>query len=211
MSKTWEELRAELVRDLGRILLKTGALQFGTFKLSSGKLSSYYIDLRLVPSYPGVFRKVISAYIGLIRNEVGSRRVDAVAGIPTAGLPYASVVAYTLRKPLVYVRREEKAHGAQRLIEGTLSPGWRVAILDDLITTGSTIIKVADVVRREGGVVQDAVVLIDRREGGAERLKEAGIRLTSLTAIDELTQLLYEADLIDEEQRRAILQQLAEK
>jgi len=207
----WSDVRAKLINDLGRILLKTGALQFGTFTLTSGKLSSYYIDLRIVPSFPGVFRKVISAYVEVFKHLVGLRNVDAVAGIPTAGLPYASAVAYELGKPLIYVRSEERLHGTLKMIEGAITLGWRVTILDDLITTGTSIMRAVDAVRREGGRVQEAVVLIDRREGGAENLKTIGVKLRALTTITELAELLYKMDLIDEGQREAIFKQVGKK
>lgn len=195
-----------MVRDLGKILIKTGALQLGTFTLTSGRLSSYYVDLRIIPSFPGAFRKTVESYVQLIQNEVG--KVEAIAGVPTAGLPYASAVAYTLGKPFLYPRMEEREHGRKMLIEGVLPPGKHVTMLDDLITTGNSITKAADIVRNEGGVVEDAVVLIDRLEGGAEELRKRGVKLHSLTTILEIANLLSETQVISEEHLKAIRAQV---
>ena len=128
--------RKKIVDELAMVLVKVRALQVGTFTLSSGKLSSYYVDLRTVPSFPGAYQYVIDCYLSLIRNEVGLDKFDAIAGIPTAGLAFSSPVALELRKPMVYVRKEEKDYGHKKRIEGTITPGWKVLVMDDLITTG---------------------------------------------------------------------------
>ncbi len=204
----WEEERMMLVRDLGRILVKTSAIQFGTFTLSSGKLSPYYIDLRIVPSFPDVFGKTVTAYIGAIKNLIGLDKVGAVGGVPTSGLTYATAVAYSMKKPLIYVREEKKTHGTAKKIEGVLKPGCNVVVLDDLITTGMSLIKTIDVIRSEGGEVDQAVVLIDRMEGGKEMLAEKGVRLNTITDMLELTDLLYDMEIIDSQQNRYIKSQI---
>ncbi|MCP8316735.1 MAG: orotate phosphoribosyltransferase, partial [archaeon] len=194
----------ELIKELGRVLVKTGALQFGTFTLTSGKMSSYYIDLRIVPSLPEVFKKVTDAFVEALKKMVGLEKIDAIGGIPTAGLTYATAVAYNLEKPLLYVRKEPREHGTQKRVEGLLRPGWRVLILDDLITTGSSILRTAEAIRSDGGIVEDALVLIDRMEGGRERLSTSNIQLKALAKITELADLLYDMNIIGKDQRKAI-------
>ncbi|MBI4258396.1 MAG: orotate phosphoribosyltransferase [Thaumarchaeota archaeon] len=206
--KGWEEKRLKLVGELGKILMKTEALRFGTFTLSSGKLSSYYVDLRIVPSFPGAFRKVVESYVELIRNQLGE--VEAIGGVPTAGLPYASAVAYEMGKPLLYARVEEKKHGRGRVIEGVLTPGRRVVLLDDLITTGSSLTQAAEAIRGEGGVVEDAVVLIDRMEGGVEEMRGRKISVHSLSNILEIANLLSEMQVIEEDKLKAIESQVVQ-
>ncbi|MCL4436425.1 MAG: orotate phosphoribosyltransferase [Thaumarchaeota archaeon] len=204
----WKEEREQVVRDLGRILVQTRAIQFGTFTLSSGKMSSYYVDLRIVPSYPDVFEKAVTAYIDAVKNLIGLEKVDAVAGVPTSGLTYATAVAYNLRKPLIYVRDEVKEYGTAKKIEGVMKPGAKVVILDDLITTGNSLIKTIDAIRSEGGEVDNAVVLIDRLEGGRERLAEKKVKLNPVTDMLELTNLLYDMDLINEDENAAVKSQI---
>jgi orotate phosphoribosyltransferase len=165
--KSSEDAKAETCRILNRI----GAVKFGAFKLTSGKLSPYYIDLRVVPSFPDAFHEVSEFYIGFIKSEVGADGFERVAGIPVAGIPFASLIAYGLRKPLLYVRKGVRLHGRERRIEGVIAPGDRVLLVDDLITTGLSLRKAARAIVAEGGVVVDAVVLLDRLEGGKENLE----------------------------------------
>ncbi|MGQ9469454.1 MAG: orotate phosphoribosyltransferase [Nitrososphaerales archaeon] len=200
----WNERRFELIKELGRVLVKTGALQFGTFTLTSGKMSSYYIDLRIVPSLPEVFRKITDAFVEALKNMIGLEKIDAIGGIPTAGLTYATAVAYKIEKPLLYVRKEPREHGTQKRVDGLLRPGWRVLILDDLITTGGSILRTTEAIRSEGGIVEDAIVLIDRMEGGRERLSTSNIQLKAIAKITELADLLYDMNVIGKDQRKAI-------
>jgi orotate phosphoribosyltransferase len=201
--------RRKMVEELAMVLVKVRALQVGTFTLSSGKLSSYYVDLRTVPSFPGAYRYVVDCYLSLIKNEVGLDKFDAIAGIPTAGLTFSSPVALELHKPMVYVRKEEKDYGHMKRIEGTITPGWRVLVMDDLITTGHSLLSGIDAIREEGGEVKSVAVLIDRLEGGKASLRKAGVALRPLTDIKELARTLHDKDEISDDAMKAIKSQVA--
>ena len=200
--------KKEIKTELARILNKIGALKFGTFKLTSGEVSPYYIDLRIVPSFPDAFKRICDLYNALINSDVGADGFDRIAGIPTAGISFASITAYNLKCPFVYVRPTERAHGRGRRVEGILSPGDRVLLMDDLITKGGSILKAAEAVRAEGGVVTDAVVLLDREENGKVNLAEAGVMLHCLLTISEVAHELYDLGAITEEQLQTILKQV---
>src|SRR2546426_4351890 len=182
---------------LPRILVHTGALKFGMFTLSGGKLSPYYLDLRVLPSFPDAFRASIEL---LGRTARAIADIAKIAGIPTGGLPWASVLAYTLSKPLVYVRKEVKHHGRGQMVECLLFPCEKVLLVDDVITTGKNILDAMQTLRAEGGVVEDALVLVDREEGGREHLLKAGMRLHAVTRISDLAQRLLDMDAITESQ-----------
>ncbi|RLI22009.1 orotate phosphoribosyltransferase [Candidatus Bathyarchaeota archaeon] len=203
-SKETENMKTEFCR----LLNKIGAIEFGIFRLTSGKISPYYIDLRIVPSFPDAFRKICDLYIKLVDTKVGRENFERIAGIPTAGISFASVIAYHFKKPFLYVRKEEKLHGRQRKIEGILMPGDRVLLLDDLITTGKSLINAAKAIRAEGGIVENAIVLLDREEGGKENLEKEGIKLHALMKASEAATKLYEIGAIDEEQYRTIIKQI---
>lgn len=190
------------------ILNKIGALQFGTFKLTSGKISPYYIDLRIVPSFPDAFHKVCDFYIDFIKEQIGLQSFERIAGIPVAGIPFASLVAYDLRKPLLYIRKGERLHGRQKRIEGMLAPGDRILLVDDLVTTGLSVQKAAKTINVEGGKTTSALVLIDREEGGKAKLERSGIRLHTLLRISEIATKLHEIGTIDAAQLRTILKQI---
>lgn len=197
--------KEEMKTELGRILHKIGALKFGTFKLTSGEISPYYMDLRIVPSFPDAFRRICDLYINLIKSDIGADKFDRIAGIPTAGISFASIAAYHLKKPFVYVRTAEREHGRGRRVEGILLPGDRVLLMDDLITKGGSILKSAESVRAEGGVVTDAVVLMDREENGKHNLAEGGIKLHYLLTTSELARKLHDMEAITKEQLNTIL------
>jgi orotate phosphoribosyltransferase len=201
--------RKTLVDELAMVLVKVRALQIGTFTLASGKLSSYYVDLRTVPSFPGAYRYVIDCYLALLRNEVGLEKFDAIAGIPTAGLAFSSPVALELHKPMIYVRKEEKNYGRMKRIEGTIKPGWKVLVMDDLVTTGQSLLSGIDAIKEEGGEVKHVAVLIDRLEGAKANLRKAGVALRPLTDITELVRTLRAKDEISDDEMQAIRSQVA--
>jgi orotate phosphoribosyltransferase len=194
--------------EICKILNQIGALQFGAFKLTSGKISPYYIDLRVVPSFPDAFQKTCNFCMDFIRDEIGLENFERVAGIPIAGIPFTSIIAYNLQKPFLYIRKGMPLHGRQKRIEGILAPGNRILIIDDLITTGLSLTKAAKAVMAEGGVVSDAVVLIDRQEGGRKKLEKNGIKLHALLNISEIANNLHEIGAIDKDQLKTILKQI---
>jgi len=206
-----KEKRENIKVEICKILNSIGALQFGAFKLTSGKISPYYIDLRIVPSFPDAFKKVCNFYVNFIKDDIGLENFERIAGIPVAGIPFASLIAYSLGKPFLYIRKGARLHGRQRRIEGVLAPGDRVLLIDDLITTGLSLRQAAKAIIAEGGVVPDAVVLLDREEGGEEKLKKSGIKVHALLNISEVATKLREIGAIDEEQLKTILKQIKKR
>lgn len=193
---------------MATILFKIDAVKFGVFKLSSGKASPYYIDLRVIPSFPDAFREICDFYAQYITDEIGLSNFNRVAGVPLAGIPFASQIAYNLRKPFLYVRKGVKLHGRERRVEGILVSGERVLLIDDLVTTGLTLKNAVDAVRAEGGIVSDAVAFLDREEGGMQVLEEDGVRLHPLLRISEIANTLFEIGAIDEEDLKTIKKQV---
>ncbi|MGA2971582.1 MAG: orotate phosphoribosyltransferase [Candidatus Bathyarchaeia archaeon] len=193
--------------ELCDVLLRTGSLKFGTFKLASGILSPYYVDLRIIPSDPEAFRRVINYYLTVLQPNL-TKRVQRLAGIPTAGIAYGAVLAFNLSKPFLYVRKEAKEHGRERRIEGLLQPGDKVLVLDDVATTGKNIIEAAETIRGEGGVVEDAVVLLDRQQGGTANLSKIGVKLHAFTTMKRIADRLMAQGTIDESQHKEIVGQI---
>ena len=194
--------------ELAKILHNIDALKFGVFKLTSGKVSPYYIDLRIVPSFPDAFRQICDFYGESITSQVGLKNFDRIAGVPIAGIPFASQIAYNLKKPFLYVRKGVRLHGRQRRVEGILVSGDRVLLVDDLVTTGLTLKKAAKAVTAEGGIVKEAVALLDREEGGKENLAKYGIQLHALLKISEVANTLYEIGAIDKDSLKTIMKQI---
>lgn len=183
--------REKLILDL----FDKGCVKFGTFTLASGKLSPIYIDLRRVVSFPTLFSSVVDATV----DELQHQRFDLVAGVPYAALPISAVTALKLEKPLIYPRKEVKEHGTGQKVEGVFKPGQRVILLEDVITTGGSLLKAAEAMRVSGLVVEDAVVLVDRKQGGADTMAEHDIRIHPVLDIFEIMQVLKLHNCIDAE------------
>jgi orotate phosphoribosyltransferase len=205
---SWTAKQEAFKKDICEILVRIGALKFGAFPLSDDRWSTYYIDLRLIPSVPGAFRRVGDVYVELARNVLDPVTFYRVAGIPTAGIPFASLLSFFLAKPFLYVRKEPAIRGRERRVEGLLHPGDSVLLVDDLVASGQSLLTAANAIAAEGGVVHDALVLIDRQEGGKKALARAGIRLHSLAKMSELAQILYDLEAIDGDQLKGILKQI---
>ncbi|MEM3507408.1 MAG: orotate phosphoribosyltransferase [Candidatus Bathyarchaeia archaeon] len=203
-------MNEKLKIDFCKTLIKIGAIKFGVFTLTSGKLSPYYIDLRLIPSFPDAFQLAMNVYEDIALNEIKLNKFDRIAGIPTAGIPFASVLSYRLKKPFIYVRKGVKTHGRERRVEGMLLPGNKILIVDDLITTGKSTLEAANSIIAEGGSVEDVLVLIDRQEGGRSNLKKAKIELHNFIKVSEIAKILLETNAIDEEKYNEVINQCIE-
>ena len=203
-----EEAFLEKKEKMANIIFKIDAVKFGVFRLSTGKASPYYVDLQVIPSFPDAFREICDFYGEYIQSQVGTKSFDRIAGVPLTGIIFASQVAYNLKKPFIYVRRHVKLHGRERRVEGVLASGDRVLLIDDLVTTGLTLAKAAEAVRAEGGVVTDAVIFLDREEGGATQLQKNGIKLHTMLKISEVAKSLYELGALDQESLKTILKQI---
>jgi len=196
----------DFVFQFASFLLKSNSLRFGVFTLASGKQSAYYIDLRVLPSFPGYFRLGISALKDMVTEKVG--RFDTFASVPTSGLVFGSALAYEMNKPFIYVRKEPKAYGTNKTIEGFLEPGSKVIIVDDVATTGTSLSSAVEIIRANSGIVEDVVALVDRHEGGEDKLKKMGVKLSAVTGINDIVNALYKAGLIDENTLESVLKQM---
>jgi orotate phosphoribosyltransferase len=195
----WKTRRSQ-ISNLAEGLVKAGALQFGTFTLPDGRESSYYINLRGILSYPGLYGLAVESMSRLVSAK--APKASAICGVPISGLTLAAPVALSLKKPLTYATSSRQGSG--RVVEGEVRPGWRVIVLDDLSTTGKTILASAKAVREEGGEVSDAAVLVDRMEGARERLSKEGIALHCVTDVMELADTLFSMELIGASDMKAI-------
>ncbi|MEB3255832.1 MAG: bifunctional orotidine-5'-phosphate decarboxylase/orotate phosphoribosyltransferase, partial [Synechococcaceae cyanobacterium] len=187
---------ASLILDLFDI----GCLLFGEYVQASGAVFNYYIDLRQIISDPNLFHRVLHAYAG----QLAELAFDRIAGIPYGSLPTATGLSLLLHKPLIYPRKEVKAHGARRLIEGDFEDGDLVVVIDDILITGGSVLEGIAKLESSGLCVEDVVVFIDH--GGehdrraCERLAEAGYRVHAVLDIPRITRVLHRAGRLSDDQ-----------
>ncbi|MCY0849924.1 orotate phosphoribosyltransferase [Sulfuracidifex metallicus] len=188
--------------DLANFLLDRKILLLGNFVLNSGKVSPYYLDMRSLPSYLEFFdvvEKAVEAIKGI--------EFDMIVGVATGGVPFASFLACKMRKPMGYVRPEKKGHGTDRLVEGYVE-GRKVLVVDDVSTTGGSLVSAVNKVRESGGIVENAIVIIDRTEGAWEKLREIGVTLVRVFTINQILESLLSSDKIKDGERKAIKEYL---
>jgi len=187
-------------------LFKYQCVKFGDFTLASGKQSPIYIDLRRVVSYPDLFKATADAYVEFLRRL----EFDLIAGVPYAALPLGAVIAWHMDCSLIYPRKEVKAHGTGQNVEGAFQPGDRVVLVEDVITSGGSILSAAKTLRGAGLKISDALVLVDRKQGGVETLLQEGICVHSVLDIFEIMDVLKMKGLIDNDTFTSVTRYLQE-
>lgn len=181
-------------------LYDIGCILFGSFVQASGATFPYYVDLRKIISSPQIFHQILSAYAEILANL----SFDRIAGIPYGSLPTATGLALRLNRPMIFPRKEVKAHGTRRVIEGNFNPGETVVVVDDILISGKSAMEGAEKIKSAGLNVYDIVVFLDHEQGVKDRLKENGYRSHSVLTISEITETLYQAGRIDEDQLQAL-------
>lgn len=169
---------------MSEALVDCGALQFGDFTLASGAKSSYYIDIKKASTNPKVLKVIAESMAENLRAT--GIAVDRIAGVVLGSVPLAAALSLETGIPYVMVRKEKKDHGTGKLIEGDLTAGDTVLVVEDVITTAGSSIKAIETLRKEGAIVENVFSVIDREAGGSENLAEVGVRLTPLVRASEL-------------------------
>lgn len=177
---TWKE-------QLKQVLLKKSVITGREFKLASGKTSNFYVDARVTTLDPAGAYLCGKIFLEMLKDF----QIDAVGGYSIGADPIVSAIAvlsYQENQPIpaFIIRKEEKKHGTGKIIEGNFPPNPRVAIFDDVVTSGSSILRGAGQVIEHGGHVEVIMSVIDREEGGKETIENAGFKLLSIFTKSDL-------------------------
>ncbi|MBT6807532.1 MAG: orotate phosphoribosyltransferase [Nitrosopumilus sp.] len=186
----------EFMKEFVIFLHQKEIIKFGDFTLASGKSSSYYVDLRLVPSYPHEFRMMVKHLENQITEDIGLDNFESIVSVPTGGLVIASALAIETVKPLIYVRSKPKNYGTSKSVEGKIHDGMKVVMIDDVATTGGSVVNAIKSLTDVNIPVKDAYVIVDRMEGANEAFAELGVKMHSILNILQITEILYEQKII---------------
>ena len=191
---------------IAKALVDANVVKFGEFELASGAKSPIYIDLRILPSFPKSFQ-LISDELTKIAKKLD---IDVVAGAETAGIPYAASIALKASLPMVYVRKRPKGYGTNSMVEGLLTKGNKVVLVDDLATGGYSKLNFVEGIQKTGAEVKNVLIVLDREQGCKEALEEKWIALHKLITLKELLDYMKKNGLIEEEKHKEVLKYLEE-
>lgn len=165
-------------------LINCGAVKFGDFTLASGKKSKYYVDIKQAIGDPEKLKLIGNEiWIEILSKDI---RFDAIACVELGGVPIGVMLSQISGNPLIIVRKEVKDHGIKNNIIGKITKGMKVLLVEDVTTTGGTVIKAINVLQEAGAKVHNVISVVDRGEGAAGTLGDRGVRLFSLVSAQEL-------------------------
>lgn len=161
--------------------IRERCLLFGEFRLRSGKISDRYFDKYRFESDPELLREVAARMARLLPEGV-----DRLAGLEMGGIPLATAISLETGLPVIFVRKKAKEYGTCNLAEGGFQAGERVAVIEDVITTAGQVVQSANALRDLGLEVLKVICVVDRQQGGTERLAEAGYKLASVYTLSDI-------------------------
>ncbi len=168
-------------QDLIDALRAAEAVQFGEFDLSHGGTSEYYVDKYLFETDPRCLDAIATAFADRLDGD------DKLGGVALGGVPLAAATSVAADVPYVIARKQRKEYGTGNLIEGRLDEGEDVVVVEDIVTTGTSLVDAVEALRDAGATVNRALVVVDRQEGGRENVEDAGVEMEALlTAADLL-------------------------
>lgn len=163
---------------LKELLMEENAVKKGNFTLTSGKHSEYYVDIKDACTKPHIMKEIVHEIIKKLNAKI-------VAGVELGAVPIVIGVSYQMNIPYLIIRKESK-HGMKKLIIGNPEKGSEINIIEDVVTTGNSVLKAVNLLRENGCIVKRAITVVDREEGGYELLKDNGVELISLVKLKEI-------------------------
>jgi orotate phosphoribosyltransferase len=163
---------------LADTLVKSGAIKFGEFKLTSGAMSSYYVDIKEVCTNPSTLKEIVEN----IRPNITA---GIIAGVELGAVPLIVATSIIANKPYIIIRKE-RSHGTGSLIIGNNFEGKEVDLIEDVVTTGGSVVKAVEILRENKAIVKKAICVVDREEGGKKNLLDHGIELIPLVKISQI-------------------------
>ena len=179
-------------------LFDKNIIKFGEFTLKSGKQSYIYADVRSAISYPQLFKTICD----LFYQQIKDLKFDFLCGVPYSALTFASGVAYANNLPMLLKRKEVKAYGTKKILEGDYNVGQNCLLIEDVITTGASLLETTSVLEEHGLKITDICTLIDRKQGGVQHLEQRGYKVHSLINLQEIIDVLYASGKISAKDKK---------
>lgn len=183
-------------------IYELGIIKFGNFTLKSGIVSPFYIDLRPIASRPDLLKHLAHLMMDITQED----EFKIICGVPYSALPMATSMSLSYNIPLIIKRKENKGYGTKKLIEGIYKKGEHVLLVEDVITSGKSLIETIDEVENEGLVIESIVVVIDRQQGGSRLLRKKGYKLHTLFTIEEVLDILEKQESIGQDTVNQVLE-----
>ncbi|WP_185864565.1 orotate phosphoribosyltransferase [Blattabacterium cuenoti] len=177
-----------------------GIIKFGNFTLKSGIKSPIYIDFRPIASRPDLLIKLSD----LLINKTNFSDFELICGVPYAALPIATALSLRTNVPLIIKRKENKGYGTEKMIEGIYKKGQNCFLIEDVITSGDSLLKTIIDLEKEGLIIKDIMSILDREQGGIENIKEKGYSIQTLFRIGDILNVLNENNLLKKQELHII-------
>ncbi len=192
-------------KELIHSLYKIGAVKFGEFILKSGKTSKIYLDLRQIVSHPNVLRLVANT----IWQQVSTKSFDLICGVPYTALPIATCISLDQNIPMIMRRKEKKEHGTKQQIEGAFKAGQNCLVIEDVITSGMSVLETTAELEAAGIKVTDTALLVNREQGGKENLEQRNYNVHYALTLKDILNELSQAGILPENERTIVNELLA--
>ncbi len=191
--------------DFAKSLFDINAIRFGDFLLKSGKRSPVYLDLRSIISYPLLLQQVAD----MMAERIQETPINRVCGVPYAALPLATALSLQTQIPLLIKRKEAKGYGTKKIIEGEYHPNDEILLLEDVVTSGQSLLETIAELEKEGLKIGKIITVVDREQGGLEKLQMAGYKAEALISISILLDVLFKEGRLEENRYQEVLQYLS--
>ncbi len=163
-----------------QLLKECGAIKFGRFVLTSGAVSDYYIDIKKASTNPRI--------LGIIADEMVeyAKGYDLLAGMELGAVPLVTALSLKTNIPYVIIRKEKREHGTSNQIEGEDVKGKRVLVIEDVTTSGSSVVKTINIIRQNHGIVDEVIVVVDRESGAEKKLLDLDVSFIPILSVSEI-------------------------
>ncbi|CAG9793108.1 unnamed protein product [Diatraea saccharalis] len=176
-------------------LYDAGAVRLGDIEAKLGRRTPVYFDLRVVVSHP----RIMLAVVKHLQKLASKIHHDILCGVPYAAMPFAAVMSVNTNTPMLMKRKETKLYATKKILEGVFQKNQKCLIIEDVVTSGGSVLETVDALRAENLVVTHALVVLDREQGGASILKANGVELKALFTMTNLIKILRDAGRINDD------------